>query len=326
METGSKVRVGVVGAGKMGEYHLQKYLALNEASVVGFYDTNLDRAREVQSKYGVTAFETLAELLFEVDAISIASPTDTHGPVGRAALDAGAHILVEKPIAASVEEAEAMDLLAREKGLVLQVGMVERFRLVALSGGLPLMPALFIETHRLSPQVGRERTLDVISDLMIHDLDLALSLVDEDPHFVSAIGMKVVTSEFDIANVRLEFPSGTIINLNVSRVSAEPLRKLRLFSKSAYASFDFRDNKATVYQRNGSSEVQKDFRQAPGYDPLLEQNRDFLRCVRTGESPLVRGSDGIRALRFAKIVLQKMEARERASVLPQKEPPPEARE
>lgn len=318
MTAKEKIRVGVIGVGKMGGYHLQKYRELEEAELVGFSETDPEKASAAQAKYGVPCLQ-LNELLFEVDAVTIASPTDTHAPIARQALESGVHVLIEKPIASRVADAEGLAELARAKGLILQVGMVERFRLAALANGMSLQNPLFVEAHRLSPHLSREANIDVVSDLMIHDLDLALSLVDEDPTTVSAIGMRVTTAQHDIANVRMEFAGGAVMNLNVSRVSAEPVRKLRVFFKDAYASFDFSENTAAVFRRVGIN-VERTQHEATGVDPLREQARDFLHCVRTGRRPLVAGEDGVRALKFAQIVVDKI--RERESRLQQTTPLP----
>lgn len=311
MAAADKIRIGVVGVGKMGRYHLEKYLQLPGVAVVGFVEPRAQIAAELTAKYGVRAFTELAELLFEVDALTVACPTDAHAWVARRALEAGVHVLIEKPIASRIEDAEELVALAKRKACILQVGMVERFRLGALAQGVPLRPALFVEAHRLSAQLARESTIDVVSDLMIHDLDLALSLIDEDPSQVSAIGMKVVTDKDDLANVRIEFPSGAVMNLNASRVSQDPVRKLRVFSDSAYVSFDFHKNTATVLRRNEKNAVEKNVQQKAGFDPLLEQARDFVECVRTGRRPLVSGEDGVRALRIAQLVIQRIEERGR---------------
>ncbi len=308
MTSPAKTRVGVVGVGKMGGYHLQKYRELEEAELVGFSETDSEKAASAQAKFGVPCLH-LNELLFEVDAVTIASPTETHAAIARQALEAGVHVLIEKPIASHLPDAEALAALARAKGLILQVGMVERFRLAALANGMSLQRPLFVEAHRLSPNLSREAGIDVVSDLMIHDLDLALSLVDEDPTTVSAIGMRVMTAQHDIANVRMEFAGGAVMNLNVSRVSAEPVRKLRVFFKDAYASFDFSENTAAVYRRVGTG-VERTQHEAVGVDPLREQARDFLHCVTTGRRPLVAGEDGVRALKFAQIVVDKIRERE----------------
>lgn len=309
MTDGAKTRVGVVGVGKMGRFHLQKYLALPEAEVVGFFEPDRARCSEIEKELGVPAFSDLGDLLFEVDAVTIASPTHSHAPLACQALESGVHVLVEKPISSTVPEALKMLQLARHHRLVLQVGMVERFRVLALAKGLDLRNPLFVEMHRLTPRLSRESSIDVVSDLMIHDLDLALSLVSEDPIVVSAIGMKVVTPQCDLANVRLEFPNGSVMNLNASRVSIEPYRKLRVFTRHTYASFDLHGNTA-VLARKGENGLDQTVHEAPGFDPLLEQNRDFVRCVREGASPIVDGNDGLRALKYAQEVIFKIEERE----------------
>jgi predicted dehydrogenase len=311
MAAPAKVRVGVVGVGKMGRYHLDKYRAMTEeVQLVGFYDSDTAKAGVIAAQTGVPSFADLGELLFEVDAVTVASPTHTHAGVAFQALESGVHVLIEKPIASSVAEAESLVRLARSKQLVLQVGMVERFRLAVLAKDVPLQPVRFLETHRLNPHLARESYIDVVSDLMIHDLDLALSLMAEDPITVSAIGMRVVTEQDDLANVRLEFPSGAVMNLNASRVSADPLRKMRVFSDQAYASFDFRQNTASVFRRNQGNSVERLVTSPENFDALLEQARDFVACVREGRRPLVNGEDGLRALKYAGVVLQKIRERE----------------
>ncbi len=313
MTSPTKIRIGFVGVGKMGKYHLEKFRQLPDVEAVGFFEANPDRAMEIERQFALPAFQSLAELFFEVDAAVVASPTDTHASIAHQALMSGVHLLIEKPITSRLDDAEALVRLAREKNLLVQVGMVERFRLAALAENTVLKPTRFLETHRLTPHLARESTIDVVADLMIHDLDLALSLVDEDPISVSAIGMRVVTNQYDLANVRLEFASGAVMNLNASRVSASIVRKMRVFTDTAYASFDFQSNSGTVLQKRSAQEIDKKTTQAPaGFDALSAQARDFVDCVRAGRRPLVSGEDGLRALKYAQIVTAKIQQRETA--------------
>lgn len=314
MISSPRMKVGVVGVGRMGVYHLQKYLAMPNVEVAGVHEINLEYAAAAHAKYGVRIFDKLDDLLFETDAISIASPTLTHYSVARQALEAGVHVLVEKPITHTIAEAEDLIRLSEERKLVLQVGFVERFRYLTLAKGFSLTAPRFIEGHRLTSSPGREDSVDVVTDLMIHDLDLALSLMKEDPIYVSAIGMPVVTSKVDIANVRMEFPSGGIVNLNASRVSAKPFRKFRVFSAQAYASLDFISNGVEVIRRNGEQALERSVHEPKPVDALREQCEQFLQSVRESTAPVVTGRDALRALRYATIIREKIAERDQRTL------------
>ncbi len=309
MSFSPRIRVGVIGVGKMGELHLQKLCRMPGVEPSGIFDSSEARRKDIEGCYGVPSFSTPAELLFESDAVTIATPTSTHYSVGRLALEAGVHLLIEKPITDSVDEAEELARLAESKGLVLQVGLIERFRYRALAGDILRGQARFIETQRLTPHLARDASADVITDLMIHDLDLVLALMGEDPVHVSAIGVRVLTDQVDMANVRLEFLSGAAVNLNVSRVSLDPVRKLRVFFDDLYASLDFIDNSVKVYSRTADRSIQLVRRDRVVLDPLAEQIADFVECIKVGRKPVVTAQDGIRALRFAKTIVQKIHER-----------------
>jgi len=303
-----RLKVGVAGAGKMGALHLEKYLQIEDVEVVGFFEPSQARAEAIQAKLRVKAFDNPSALFFETDAVTIASPTASHYSLARMALEMGTHVLIEKPITQTVAEAEDLIRIAKEQALVLQVGFIERFRYHALVKNYPLSPVRFIETHRLSASLNREPSVDVVADLMIHDLDLVLSLVGEEPSNVSAIGVPVITDHCDLANVRLEFPSGAVANLNASRVSAKPFRKLRIFSTEAYASLDFIGNTVEVSYKIGN-QIERKSTEPMAMDSLLDQCRHFAARARDGRSPLVRGEDGALALRYAGIVAAKIAER-----------------
>lgn len=309
MTNASKLKVAVVGVGRMGELHLRKYTTLPNVEVVGVHDIDSARLEEVAALHKVKVYADLGALLFDADAAIIATPTPTHYPIGRLALEAGCHILVEKPLADTVETAEELVRLAEERKLVLQVGLIERYRYSVLSEGMDLSHLRFIEADRLSPSLSREASIDVVTDLMIHDLDLVLSFFQDDPSHVSAIGVPVLTDQYDMANVRFEFPAGAVVNLNVSRVSAKPLRKLRIFSRDAYASMDFIHNKVKLFSKNAAGQIDKREREHEGLDALMAQSSHFVCCVQNGDVPLVSGHDGVRALRFAKIIRERIEER-----------------
>lgn len=296
--------MGIIGLGKMGRFHLIKCLSLPGVQVAGVYEPDSARAAAVHQETGVALFPTLDELLFEVDAAIIASPTAHHFDGARRALQAGVPVLVEKPVALRSEDAEALVKLAEERNLVLQVGMLERFRFAALARGCLLQAPTFVETHRLNAALPREK-IDVVSDLMIHDLDLVLSLFNEDPIRVSATGLSVVTDQTDLAHAHLEFPGGGMASLNVSRLSKKPQRTLRVFSPHAYSSFDFQAN-TLVQIQNAHGELKQLEEPSRQLDPLLDQTSDFFQCIRKGRQPLVSGQDGARVLRCIELILSKI--------------------
>lgn len=317
MKTPEKIRVGVIGIGKMGHLHLEKFRALDLCEVVGIYDNGSEKTQRAALETGVRAFDSLEEILFECDAVVIASPTPTHFSIARRALENGVHVLLEKPITLDADEAAELVRLAGERALVLQIGHVERIRYLALARGFELARPRFIECHRLSPSLGREPQLDVVSDLMIHDLDLALSLVGEEPDQVSVFGMNVVTPVTDMANVRLEFPSGAVVVLSASRVSTKASRKFRVFSGVAQASFDFMNNSITVQHRGAEGGVESRTEQIDGLDALAEQARLFVDSIVNGTPPVVSGRDGYLALKYAVVIQDKI--RERGLAHPPKE-------
>ena len=305
----NRLKVGVVGTGKMGSLHLQKYLQMDDVQVVGVHDLSEERLEHCEQKLGLKAFRTLSELLFEADAITIASPTSTHFQVAKQALEAGVHVLVEKPVTDNPDSAAILVKLAEKRNLVLQVGLIERFRFRVLSNRIDLNRVRFVESHRLSPTLARESDIDVVSDLMIHDLDLVLSVIQEDPIHVSAVGVPVLTPHYDMANVRLEFPSGAVANLSVSRVSSVQLRKFRVFSTDSYVSMDFVNNNVKLYQRSSTGKIHQHEEAAVQVDPLMIQAEAFIHSIRTGEPPIVTGRDGLRALKCAKEIQKSISQR-----------------
>jgi predicted dehydrogenase len=303
------IKVGVVGIGKMGALHLAKYAANPEVELVGVFDPSEEKTQAAAQKFGVSVYKNLTDLLFDSDAVSIASPTATHYHVARQAFESGVHVLIEKPLTEHVLEAEELVNLAEEKNLIFQVGFVERFRFLSLCEGIDLNPVRFIEGYRLAPSPGREQNIDVVADLMIHDLDLVLSLIPEEPCHVSAIGVPVLTDLVDLANVRLEFPSGAVANLNASRVSSRAERKFRLFTLNTYASIDLMANRASIQHRSPTRGMEHRLVELPAIDALYNQCAQFITCVRNHQSPLVTGKDGLKALRYAKIIREKIQER-----------------
>lgn len=231
-------RFGVAGAGSLGFHHTRILRDLPNISLAGFYDSSLDRAREVEGELGVTAHPSLDDLLSAVDAIVVATPTTTHADVAEAALARGVHVFIEKPIASTLEEADRIIDAAERAGALVQVGHVERFNAAVIAARPYLDDPLFVESHRLAPFTERGTDVAVVLDLMIHDVDLVASLVGHPLVDFQATGIPVLTPSVDIANARLQFEGGAVANLTASRVSAEKMRKLRVFQRSGYLSLD----------------------------------------------------------------------------------------
>jgi predicted dehydrogenase len=313
-----EVRVGVVGVGALGQHHARIYARLPGARLVGIHDLDPARAKEVAARHDTRVFESLQELLPAVDAVSVAVPTVDHHKVARPILGAGKHVLVEKPFAASLAEADDLIQAAAAGGAILQVGHVERFNpafgLLRAAAKAPR----FVEVHRLSVISTRSLDIDVVLDLMIHDLDLVLALDDSEPEQVDAVGVPVLTPRVDIANARLRFASGLIANLTASRVSTERVRKFRVFAPRTYVSADLAAREAQVYRLEGEreeSEIRMEQVSAPDQEPLQLELAAFLEAVRNGSHPTVSGTDGRRALALALCVLDRI--REHHSRTPQ---------
>jgi predicted dehydrogenase len=296
------IRTAVVGCGHFGRYHAEKYAALPGAELVAVVDCELERARELGSRLGAMALSDVGELASRVDAASVVVPTRAHFAVARRLLDIGLHVLVEKPIAATLEEADALIALADARGLVLQIGHLERFNAAVLALADVLGKPLFIESHRLAPFKPRGTDVDVVLDLMIHDIDLIQQLVGRPLERVDAVGVPVLSGEDDIANARLHFEGGCVVNVTASRVSLKSERRMRLFQRDAYVSIDFQAGEATI-ARKGSGEmfpgvpdVRLERRRFEANDPLRLEIEAFLAAVRGERAVAVSGADGRLAL------------------------------
>jgi len=306
----SAVRVGVIGVGALGQHHARVYAALPDCTLAGVFDVDASRAREVAGRHGCRVFSHLRELIPEVDAVSVAVPTIDHHRVCHALLGAGKHVLVEKPMTTTLEEADDLIGLVERAGCMLQVGHIERFNPAAdILKSVAVVPR-FIEVHRLASFSPRSLDIDVVLDLMIHDLDIVLALDGSEAQQVDAVGVPVLTPKFDIANVRLRFASGLIANLTASRISAEKVRKFRIWSPRTYISMDFAARESQLYRlQEGSGEqpdISVDRIAAPDEEPLRRQLAAFVAAIRTGSPPVVSGADGRKALSLAHTILGKM--------------------
>lgn len=300
----SKVRCAVVGVGYLGRFHAQKYQLIPEAELVAVCDASADRAQEVAKELGVKALSDYKELKGQVDAVTIAATTRMHYEIAKFFLSNGVHVNVEKPMTVTVEEGEELVRLARENNLKLQVGHVERFNPALQAAQGKLGVPLFIECHRLAPFKPRGVDVDVVLDLMIHDLDVILSLVISPVKSVSGVGTPVLTKVVDIANVRIEFESGTIANVTASRVSQNATRKFRVFQRQQYLSIDFGSGEVNLTTKTGEwkdDHVPLEFESwnLEKGDALLEETKAFVNSVRTGAPVVVSGEDGLVALRMA---------------------------
>ncbi len=307
------LRVGVVGTGALGSHHARVFAGLPDVKLVSVFDLDPVKAKSVGDPFGAEAAGSLSELIDRVDAAVVAVPTVAHAEVATKLVRAGRHVLVEKPITSTLEDAEALVALAAEKGVVLQVGHVERFNPAAEALQRIGTPR-FVEVHRLSPFPNRSLDIDVILDLMIHDLDLLLALDKSKAVQIDAVGVPVLTDRVDIANVRIRFESGLIANLTASRVSAEKIRKFRVFGSRLYASCDFITRKAQVAKlvigESGAPEIRMEAIGSgptdPESEPLRRQAKAFVGACAFGHTPVVSGADGLSVLRMAKEILDKM--------------------
>jgi predicted dehydrogenase len=303
------MRVGVVGVGHLGQHHARIYAAMEGVTLAGVADTNRARAEEIAARHGTTPYADAARLLDAVDAVSVAVPTVSHLEVAAPFLERRKAVLVEKPLAQSVSEADRMLALAERHGAVLAVGHTERFN-PAVEAARPLIDApRFIEVHRLGTFPERSLDIDVIFDLMIHDLDLLLTLVRSEVESVEAVGVNVLTPRTDIANARIRFASGCIANVTASRISRDRVRKIRFFQHSTYVSIDYASREVEVYRLvpgDGRPAIQGGKLAVPDDEPLRRELEDFIRAAESGGRPGVTGREGRDALALATRVAEKM--------------------
>lgn len=312
---GAGLRVAVVGVGYLGRIHAQKYLALPDVTLVGVSDKRVDAGREFAASCGVEFFDDPRSLLGRVDAVTIATSTPAHYEIAKLFLDNGVHVFVEKPLTTTSAEARELTADAERAGLKLQVGHVERFNPALLSARDRLGTVRFIECHRLAPFKTRGADVDVVLDLMIHDLDVILSLIDGRPTTVSAVGICVLTDNVDIANARIEFDTGAIANVTASRVSMSAQRKFRVFQRNQYLSIDFGNGDVQLVTHDSGSAAELRSLEEQRWnlekgDALLAEVVAFVSSVRNDEPCVVGGRDGVAALELAESILADIERRE----------------
>jgi predicted dehydrogenase len=305
--TQKPIRVAVVGAGEFGKNHIRVWRELEGAELAGIVDTNGERARQVAAEFGTEVIRDLDALAAAgVDAASVAVPTKEHARVGCHLLDAGVDVLVEKPMASSLEEASLLIASAQRSGRILQIGHVERFNPAVAAAQKVVLRPMFFEVHRLGVFTPRSLDIDVVYDVMIHDLDILLALVDAPVVDLKAVGIPVITDKVDIAHARIEFQTGAVANVTASRVSTERVRKMRFFQEHEYISLDFaRQDALRIRVQPGSPQPGIGFEKLPATpeEPLRAELRAFLDSVRTRKPPVVDGAAGRRNLELADRVM-----------------------
>ena len=305
-----KVRIGVVGIGHLGQFHLQKYAKLENCEIVGASDVLEERAANAAALYGCQAMTDCRKMIGSVDAVSIAVPTQCHHAVAKAFLKAGVHVLLEKPIAETLAQADELIALADKSRLVFQIGFVERFNPAVVALREVIGRPLFIESHRLHPFFERGTDVDVILDLMVHDLDIILHFVNSPLQDVDAVGTAVLSDKVDIANARLRFQNGCAANITASRISIKTMQKVRFFGLEGYHAVDFAKRDLLSLQRlkgpQGQIEIVQNHVEIIQKDPLEEEIRSFIDAVVQGTPSVVPGREGRRALDVALRILDEI--------------------
>jgi predicted dehydrogenase len=304
------LRIAVIGVGHLGHHHARIAATLDGASLSAVVDVDADKARRVAGAHGARALADWRDVVGAVDAVTVAVPTTAHAEVVVGCLEAGLHVLVEKPMASTLDEADAMLAAAASAGRVLAVGHTERFNPAAAAALAHVEDPRFVEVHRLATFQERSLDIDVVFDLMIHDLDLLLASVGSPVVDIEAVGVNVLTPKADIANVRLRFASGCIANVTASRISRERVRKARFFQHDAYVSIDFASKEAEAYRLVrgvGRPAIQGGRLEVGDQEPLRRELEDFISAVREGRAPVVTGQAGRDALALATAIAARLQ-------------------
>ncbi len=293
-----KINVAVIGVGHLGKYHAKICAEDQNVNLIGVVDSNKENADKVAAEHNVKSFTDVSEVIDLIDSAHVVVPTEFHHVVTSKLLKAGKHVLLEKPMASTVEEADELLSLAKENDCILQVGHVERFNPAVIGIQKVLTQPIFIEVHRLSPFNPRGTDVSVVLDLMIHDLDIILYLVDSEVEHIDAVGVSVLTDTPDIANVRISFANGCVANVTASRVSAERMRKIRFFQNDAYISLDYVAQNAKIFKRQDWQIIDEEINFS-GERPLQKEIQSFIQCITDGTRPEVSGEDGRNVLKAA---------------------------
>ena len=311
--TKKELRVGVVGVGYLGSIHARIYQKMPNVNLAAVMDINTESGSQVAQECDCRFVQNLGDLLDSVDAVSIVVPTSLHREIAEPFLERGIPVLLEKPVAHTVEDARAIVELANRSRTLLQIGHLERFNAGVVRLAAELDRPRFMEVHRLGEFVARATDVDVVTDLMIHDIDIVLSLVSSELRYISAVGARVITDHVDIANARLEFEDGAVVNVTASRVSSKKFRRIRIFAESCYLALNFEDQQIDVSrpgsrpEGGGFAPIISESIQVTPRPPLDAELEDFVDCVRSGRHPVVDGEAGLRALQVAHEVRQRID-------------------
>ena len=305
MASTEKLRVGVVGVGRLGGFHTKVYSRLDNVKLVGVCDCKIEQALAVGKKYKTASFTDYEELFDKVGAVSICVPTSLHYNIAKEFLERGIHVLIEKPITKTLSEADELIGLAKEKNLILQVGHIERFNSAVLAIEPYLQKPKFIECQRLGPFHARVQDVGVVLDLMIHDIDIVLGLMEQDVINIEAVGLSSVSAYEDVANVRLTFEDGTVADITASRITKDVVRKMRIFQEDSYLSLDYVNQDTAIYRKTGDK-IEREKIRVVKKEPLKKELKSFIECVRTGKKPVVSGIEGRRALQVALEIVAKI--------------------
>lgn len=301
----SKLKTAVIGVGYLGKFHAQKYASLPQSNLVAVCDHNLEVAQNIANEHNVEACNNYLDLIGKVDAVSIVVPTQKHYEVAKPFLENGVHVLLEKPITSTVEEAQELVNIARANNALFQIGHLERFNPAIIAVNHVLDEPMFIESHRVAPFNPRGADVNVILDLMIHDIDIILNFVGSPVKHIDASGVPVLSNDIDIANVRIQFENGCVANVTASRVSLKSERKMRIFQHDAYVTIDFQNKQLGIHRKGdgemfpGVADIESKEQTFEQGDALLSEIDAFLTSINTRQPAVVSGEDGLRALQTA---------------------------
>lgn len=305
-----EIRIGVIGIGHLGKYHLQKYRGVPNCRIIGVVDIKKERAEEAAKMYDCLAMSDHRELISSIDAVSIAVPSISHYRIAKDFLEAGIDVLLEKPITTTTEEADELIAIAEARELIFQIGLLERFNPAIVALNKIMGKPLFIETHRLHPFFERGTDVDVILDLMIHDLDIILHFVKSPVKNVEAVGVSILSDKVDIANARITFSSGCVANVTASRVTGKTMQKIRFFGLDGYHAVDYGKRELVSLRKTngvgGEVEISGNPVEVKMLDPLEEEIRSFIESVISRNPPPVTGREGRDALELALLIIEKV--------------------
>jgi len=298
----SRTKVAVIGVGYLGEFHAQKYYESQSADLIGIVDTNEQRCNEISKKINVNTYHNFKDIINYVDAVSIVVPTNLHFKIAKYFIQNKKHVLIEKPFTSNLKEARALKKLSEENNVILQIGHLERFNKAYTKLSEQIKRPMFIECNRISPFKIRGTEVDVIMDLMIHDLDIIISLNNSKIKSIQSNGINVLTNSIDIAHARILFDNGCVCNLSSSRISDKVERKMRVFQKNEYYSLDYQNSILDSYKKvkkDSMLSIEKYQEKFSGNDSLKEEIESFLHCINNEKRPIVNADDGINALQYA---------------------------